>query len=85
MVTRLHNWNLTPQEAVQTQTAFRDRLVLTWDGRAVRSIGGVDVSIKGEFTRAAIVVLRYPELTPIEASVEDAPGLSLYPRLAGIP
>ena len=82
MVTKLHNWNLTPQEAVQIQTAFRDRLVLTWDGRAVSTIGGVDVSIKGEFTRAAIVVLRYPELTPIEASVEDAP--LVFPYIPGL-
>ncbi len=82
MVTKLHNWNLTPQEAVQIQTTFRDRLILEWDRRAVSTIGGVDVSIKGEFTRAAIVVLRYPELTPIEASVEDAP--LVFPYIPGL-
>ncbi|HEY9527522.1 MAG TPA: deoxyribonuclease V [Anaerolineales bacterium] len=82
MVTKLHNWNLTPQEAVQIQTAFRDRLVLKWDGRAVSTLGGVDVSIKGEFTRAAIVVLRYPELTPVEAAVEDAP--LVFPYIPGL-
>ena len=82
MVTKLHNWNLTPQEAVQIQKEFRDRLVLRWDGRSVSTIGGVDVSIKGEFTRAAIVVLRYPELTPIEAAVEDAP--LFFPYIPGL-
>ena len=82
MVTKLHNWNLTPQEAVRIQTEFRDRLVLQWDGRPVSMIGGVDVSIQGEFTRAAIVVLRYPELTPIEATVEDAP--LVFPYIPGL-
>ena len=82
MVTKLHNWNLTPQEAVRIQTEFRDRLVLQWDGRPVSMIGGVDVSIQGEFTRAAIVVLRYPELTPIEAAVEDAP--LVFPYIPGL-
>jgi deoxyribonuclease V len=42
----------------------------------------VDVSIKGEFTRAAIVVLRYPDLTPFEAAVEDAP--LVFPYIPGL-
>ena len=85
MVAQLHNWNLTPQEAVRLQTEFRDRLVLKWDGRPVRTIGGVDVSIQGEFTRAAIVVLRHPELTPIEAAVESTPLVFPYiPGLVGV-
>lgn len=82
MVTKLHNWNLTPQEAIRIQTELRERLVLRWDGRPVNTIGGVDVSIKGEFTRAAIVVLRYPELIPFEAVVADAP--LVFPYISGL-
>ena len=82
MIAKLHNWNLTPQEAVRIQTEFRERLILKWDQRPVHTVGGVDVSIKDEFTRAAIVVLRYPELTPIEAVVEDAP--LVFPYIPGL-
>jgi deoxyribonuclease V len=82
MVAKLHSWNLTPQEAMRIQTEFRNRLVLQWDGRPVSTIGGVDVSIQGEFTRAAIVVLRNPDLTPIEAAVEDAP--LVFPYIPGL-
>ena len=82
MVTKLHNWNLTPQEAMRIQTEFRNRLVLQWDERPVSTIGGVDVSIQGEFTRAAIVVLRYPDLTPIESAVEDTP--LVFPYIPGL-
>ena len=82
MVTKFHNWNLTPQEAMRTQTEMRERLVLRWDDRPVHTIGGVDVSIKDEFTRAAIVVLRYPDLAPLEASVEDAP--LVFPYIPGL-
>jgi len=64
MVTRLHNWNLTSLEADSLQNEFRDRIILKWGERSVRTIGGVDVSIQGEFTRAAIVLLSYPDLTP---------------------
>jgi deoxyribonuclease V len=82
MVTKLHNWNLTPQEAIRVQVEMRERLVLRWDDRPIHTIGGVDVSIKEEFTRAAIVVLRYPELTPVEASVEDTP--LIFPYIPGL-
>ena len=64
------------------QTEMRERLVLRWDNRPVNTIGGVDVSIKDEFTRAAIVVLRYPDLTPFEAVVADAP--LVFPYIPGL-
>ena len=82
MIARLHNWNLTPQEAMRIQTEFRERLVLRWDDRPVSTVGGVDVSIQGEFTRAAIVVLGYPDLTPIEAAVEPTP--LAFPYIPGL-
>jgi len=61
---------------------MRERLVLRWDDRPVHTLGGVDVSIKEELTRAAIVVLRYPELTPVEAAVEDAS--LVFPYIPGL-
>ena len=82
MVTKLHSWNLTPQEAIRVQAEMRERLVLRWDDRPVHTLGGVDVSIKVELTRAAIVVLRYPELTPVEAAVEDAS--LVFPYIPGL-
>jgi deoxyribonuclease V len=82
MVKKFHNWNLTPQEAMRAQMEMRDQLILRWDGRPVNTIGGVDVSIKDEFTRAAIVVLRYPDLTPVESVVEDAP--LVFPYIPGL-
>ena len=82
MVEKFHNWNLTPQEATRIQSEMRERLLLKWDGRPVNTVGGVDVSIKEEFARAAIVVLRYPELTPLEAAVEAAP--LVFPYIPGL-
>jgi deoxyribonuclease V len=82
MIARLHNWNLTPEEAIQVQKDLRDRLILTWDQRPVATIAGVDISVKTETARAAIVVLHYPELTPLEAVVADAP--LLFPYIPGL-
>ncbi len=82
MIAKLHDWNLTPEEAAHVQIDLRNRLVLTWDQRPVTTIGGVDVSVKTETARAAIVVLRYPDLTPVEAVTADAP--LVFPYIPGL-
>jgi len=82
MIVKLHNWDLTPEEAARVQIDLRQRLILNWDNRPVTMIGGVDVSIKPETARAAIVVLSYPELKPIEAVVADAN--LIFPYIPGL-
>lgn len=82
MVTTLHPWDLSPQEAARVQADLRTRLVLSWDGRPVKTVGGVDVSIQSESARAAIVVLRYPDLTPLESAVDEAP--LVFPYIPGL-
>jgi deoxyribonuclease V len=82
MTVKLHSWSLTPEEAARIQTELRTRLILTWDKRPVTTIAGVDVSIKTESTRAAIVVLRYPDLTPLEAVLADTP--LIFPYIPGL-
>jgi deoxyribonuclease V len=78
----LHSWDLDPRQAIALQHRLRERLVLAWDGREVTTVGGVDVSVKGGTARAAIVVLRYPELTPLEAATAEAPVC--FPYIPGL-
>jgi deoxyribonuclease V len=78
----LHRWDLSPEEAVKVQAGLRQRLVLAWDGRTIRTVGGVDVSLKEESARAAIVVLSYPDLAPIEGLTADAP--LVFPYIPGL-
>jgi deoxyribonuclease V len=73
MTTNLHRWDLSPDEAMQVQRDLRDQLILEWDNSVIMTVAGVDISIQPEVARAAIVVLRYPELTPLEAVTADAP------------
>ena len=85
----LHTWDLSPAEAAQVQLNLREHLVLAWDKRPITTIGGVDISIKTdpatEFgtgsARAAIVVLQYPNLKPLEAVTADAP--LVFPYIPG--
>lgn len=82
MTTNLHSWDLSPAEAARVQTDLRQRLILKWDNRPVNTIGGVDISIKTESARAAIVVIRYPDLRSIEAVVAEAP--LVFPYIPGL-
>src|SRR5215510_2297859 len=79
----LHAWNLTPEEAIQVQKELLARLNLTWDGRTVTTIGGVDIGIVEEKSaRCAIVVLRFPELTPLEGITAEVP--LVFPYIPGL-
>src|SRR5262245_47534553 len=82
MTLNLHAWDLSPEEAARVQSDLRKRLILNWDNRPVNTIGGVDISIKTDVTHAAIVVIRYPELTPVEAVTADAP--LVFPYIPGL-
>ena len=74
----LHSWNVNASQAVTIQTDLRARLVLSWDGREVETIGGVDVGLENKRARASIVVLRYPGLTPVEEVTAEVAVTFLY-------
>jgi deoxyribonuclease V len=78
----LHPWTLNPEEAIQIQSALREKLVLAWDGRTVATIAGVDVDLEADRARAAVVVLRYPDLTAIEGVIGEAP--LTFPYIPGL-
>jgi deoxyribonuclease V len=81
-VTALHDWQVDAKQAVELQQSIRDRLVLAWDGREVSRVGGVDVSVRAGLSRAAIVVLAYPELTPIASATAERPVA--FPYIPGL-
>lgn len=78
----LHDWDIPPERAAAVQERLRAQLVLSWDGRPVETVGGVDISLDDERARAAIVVLRFPDLTPLEGVIADAP--LTFPYIPGL-
>ena len=68
----LHRWDVTPAEAMQIQNELRARVVSTPMPGAVQLVAGVDVGVQSDVARAAVVVLRYPELTLLETAVVEA-------------
>lgn len=78
----LHAWTIDPEAAVKIQESLRDQLKLEWDGRAVKTVGGVDISLKNDQARAAIVVLGFPELSLLEGVTAEIP--LVFPYIPGL-
>lgn len=79
-----HRWDLTPKEAVALQQDWRHR-VITRDAHApVATVAGVDVGFEdlNRVTRAAIVVLSYPQLEPLDSALVKLP--TTYPYIPGL-
>lgn len=81
-VRALHRWNLLPAEAIAVQQSLRDQLVTCNELRRVRAVAGVDISTARGRAHAAVVVLRFPELEPLEAAEADLP--LTFPYIPGL-
>ncbi|HRL12730.1 MAG TPA: hypothetical protein PKX07_12675, partial [Aggregatilineales bacterium] len=64
----LHNWHLSPAQAVRIQHSLASRIIdsTPLDLTAIRTVAGVDVSVKNNVSQAAIVVLRFPTFEVLE-------------------
>src|SRR5690606_1189749 len=80
----LHQWNLTPKDAVALQRELVTQVV--YDRplplESVRLVAGVDVSVKNNESQAAVVILRYPELEVIETVLARQP--TPFPYISGL-
>jgi len=67
----LHDWQMTPDQAKRLQQDLAKKVTRMNEVGDVHLVAGVDISapdVNG-FAKAAVVVLNYPELTPIEKRV----------------
>ena len=66
-----HPWNVSPAEALEIQRRLSAKVSKERSFEEVRTVAGVDVGFKGEVARAAVVVLSYPQLRPLDYSVAE--------------
>ena len=86
-----HPWDVTPSEARALQRQLAGRVIVAGDLTDVRHVAGVDISVgpRGSNAgRAAVVVVEWPSLKPVEQSIERAevrfpyvPGLLSFREL----
>jgi deoxyribonuclease V len=67
----LHDWDVTPAEAVALQRGLRERVVARDSLGPVRLVAGVDVGFEeaGRTARAAVVVLELPGLALVAQAI----------------
>jgi deoxyribonuclease V len=73
--TPLHEWKLTPEEAIALQRELAARIILEDRLGEVRHVAGVDMAINEENERAhaAVVSLTYPGLEVVERHIYEEP------------
>jgi deoxyribonuclease V len=79
-----HSWDVTPAEAVAIQRRLSGEVVTVDALPPVARVAGVDVGFEdnGAVTRAAVAVLRFPELTVEETSLARRP--TAFPYIPGL-
>ncbi len=79
-----HAWNVTPEEAIKIQQQLRSEVSLKDDFGTITRIAGVDVGFEDDYTitRAAVVVLSYPELVIQEQALVRRP--TTFPYVPGL-
>lgn len=79
----LHPWDLSPSDAIDLQNRLAGQLrdqSLAWD--TLRTVAGVDVSVRHNISQAAVVVLSFPDLQPLETVTATLP--TPYPYIPGL-
>lgn len=79
----MHPWPGTPEEAVEIQQRLRNEVILDDRFESIRTVAGVDCGFEqdGAITRAAVAVLRFPELELIDQAVVRRP--TTFPYIPG--
>jgi deoxyribonuclease V len=79
-----HRWDLTPKEAAALQEQLRGRIVREDRLGPVECVAGVDVGFEadGKITRAAVAVLSFPDLKPVEHAIARLP--TAFPYVPGL-
>ncbi|MEJ2387813.1 MAG: deoxyribonuclease V [Chromatiaceae bacterium] len=79
-----HSWDVQPRQAREIQDGLRCHVVMRDELAPVRTVAGVDVGFEeqGRITRAAIAVLRFPSLEPLEEAVAKRP--TCFPYVPGL-
>ncbi len=79
-----HSWDVTPKEAIAIQEQLRQAVNTSDDPGTVRYVAGIDIGfVKNKtVTRAAVVVLSFPDLLLQEQAITHQP--TTFPYVPGL-
>lgn len=70
-IEQMNRWDVSPAQAIEIQQSLRKRVVTVPYIGEVKTVAGVDVGVRGNTARAAVVVLSYPDLVVVDKAVAD--------------
>lgn len=68
-----HPWDVTPQEAMEIQSRLREKVIAETTFDELGTVAGIDCGFKDDMARAAVVVLDYADLRPVDQAVAELP------------
>lgn len=79
-----HPWDVTPEEGIYIQSQLRHQVICEDQLILLRNVAGIDVGFEsgGTLTRAAVVVLSFPELIVQETTLARRP--TIFPYIPGL-
>lgn len=77
-----HDWDISPKQAVALQRSLVDRVVVEPLQTDIRLIAGIDVSVKDNRVRTAIVVLDMGSLSLVDSATWQGPVV--FPYVPGL-
>lgn len=79
-----HAWDVTPEQAIALQQSLKSEIVTTDQLGPVHWVAGIDVGFEdeGQTTRAAVVVLSFPDLQVVEQAIARCP--TTFPYVPGL-
>ncbi len=81
----LTDWPTSPTKAIELQRALASRIIALDQVGEIRHVAGVDVGFEGEHNetaRAAVVVLKFPDMVPVDYAVARMPVT--FPYVPGL-
>jgi deoxyribonuclease V len=79
-----HAWNLAPSEAIALQKVLAAQVIREDSFADIKLVAGVDVGFEdnNRISRAAVAVLSYPGLEPVEHAIARRP--TVFPYIPGL-
>jgi deoxyribonuclease V len=83
-IEHLHDWNLSTDQAVDLQNKLASQVVddVPLEIDRIRLVAGVDVDVKNDISQAAVVVLSFPAMKPVETVRHQMP--TPFPYVPGL-
>lgn len=79
----LHQWNLTPREAIALQNRLKDKIILKDSFKNIKTIAGADIAIsKSGMGCAGVIVFSFPEIEEIKRASHI--GKVKFPYIPGL-